>query len=461
MIGRFTSSPAPYPLSSVTLAPPAVGSSISNAVVSSALPQQVAGVASQPIRLQSQAPPLTSPGLRTYSSFCPPASITVPTPAPLPVAPLSVAPSPVTRLPVASLVVTPPVESKLQEVDRATSSVATSATSSLASSSCATSSRATPAPPPPVEAERLARTLKYNRDLLKAAGFADNVLLPPANEDPRGDYLENMKFVEAREVWLAPDACKQRRRRVGLDSESIAEFCKNSEFISLGCQCVPARTMQALNLRNASYPFDWARTPVRGVMHLFQTRFQDLFETTGERHVDESTGSYVIRMKWGGSCVHHDPEVPKTRADFARRAERLLGSGSVLPSQTRVFVRAANSSNELCESLALFTVLKRALPEARCYLIVLIDLQLVKGPVQPAFADVIHYCISKDVYDNGSYSMEKHCEAYAEAIAFAIKAFAGDADAWRVIREAPQMAAVCQRFTGGDPSKEFFNPVRY
>jgi hypothetical protein len=306
----------------------------------------------------------------------------------------------------------------------------------------------------------LQHMLQYNRDLLKGAGFAENLTLPPANEDPRGDYLENMKYVEAREPWLAPEACQMRRRRNGIDSDKFDKWCKGCEFISLGCQCVPARTMQALNLRSASYPLDWARTSVVGVMQLFRNGFRDLLESTGERHVDAETGSYVIKMKWDGSCVHHDPEVPKTKEDFGRRAERLLGRGSVPPSQPRVFVRAANSSKELDASFALYSELRRALPEARVYLLVIADLQMHRGPVQPCYGDVIHYFVSKDVYEAGEYSMEKHCDAYAEAIAFAIKAWSGDFYALSQMRQAPQMNAVMQRFSGGDPSKEFFHPAR-
>ena len=55
----------------------------------------------------------------------------------------------------------------------------------------------------------------------------------------------------------------------------MAHFEQDTEFIGLGCSCVMSYGLQALGLKKRTYPFDWLRSPIDGVIHLLQTDSED------------------------------------------------------------------------------------------------------------------------------------------------------------------------------------------
>lgn len=171
------------------------------------------------------------------------------------------------------------------------------------------------------------------------------------------------------EAWLAPERRKMRRMALGLCEPSTASLADQCEFISLGCYCAVSRSLQALGLKKLSYPFDWTRSSMAGVIDLVQDEFEDFFEYSLEE--DKGPLGHVYGdTSWDGSFWHHDIHSAKVRADFTRRIDRFLGLREVPDTQARVFVRAVNSTSELSDTLRLrkasHACLKRLVIVGRC-----------------------------------------------------------------------------------------------
>jgi len=246
-----------------------------------------------------------------------------------------------------------------------------------------------------------------------------------------------------------------------------AEFIERCEFISLGCYCGPSRSLQALDVKKYTYPFDWIRSPAIGIMHCLDTRFQD-FLTYTKTQDQGAVGHLYGNTHWGGSFWHHDPQKEKTKEEFKRRAERLLGLGEVPITKPRVFCWAVNSTRELDDALRLHEKLCTALQnKCQVYLCVLVDLQPQVGPIRVQGRPDVLFCrVSETLFaDEGAHwSMEKACEAYAEAIAFAIRTWCGDSRTTAYVKEVPTLRDVSsqmQPFDGGSPALELFVPRRF
>ena len=151
----------------------------------------------------------------------------------------------------------------------------------------------------------------------------------------------------AHEPWLAKPRTLARRERLGLGLEDKDSFfAEQCEFISLGSYCAVSRALQALDLKKYSYPFDWTRSPVEGLIKCLDQNFRSFFTYSFEAHQGPA-GHLLGQSDWGGSFWHHDIREPKITADFVRRIDRMRGLREVPASAPRVFVRAVNSSGEL------------------------------------------------------------------------------------------------------------------
>lgn len=297
------------------------------------------------------------------------------------------------------------------------------------------------------------------------AAHRNGAVLPQtvlASARPGAEPLEG-KIVEP---WLQPEAVKRRRETVGLNDPVVAAFCDSCEFLSLGCYCGPACTLKSLGLKKVTYPFDWVRTPSDGVIHCLQTNFEDFLTFTSIR-AEGPEGKSFASAKWGGSFWHHDLQRPGLQDDFTRRIERFLGDGEVADSTTRVFVRAANSTRELELSFWLHEALVAAFPNARVYLVVLVDMQTAKGAFRVAGTSDVLFCrIHEKLFaDNAArWTMEQSCDAYAEAIGFAACAWSGNKDFLKAIKEVPslqRLSAAMDDFDGGNTANELFLPRRF
>lgn len=255
---------------------------------------------------------------------------------------------------------------------------------------------------------------------------------------------------------------------MGLSEPQMVAFLQCCEFIGLGSFCAVTRALQALGLKRFSYPFDWTRSPIEGVIHLLETDFEDFLTFTVPKdgsHVNEKV-TYT-QARWGGSFWHHEPETPKSQADFVRRIERLLGIQPDVPaSYARVFVRSANSTRELGLTLRLHDALLRYVPAARIYLLVLVDLQETEECLGVhGRPDVLVYRVPEKAFseDYQNFSMKLCAENYARAVAFASRVWAGvgNRSEVRILSDQSRLNGACDQMDGGSAGSEGFWPRRF
>lgn len=258
-----------------------------------------------------------------------------------------------------------------------------------------------------------------------------------------------------------PYSKSARRHDLGLREPKTAFFVEACEFVSLGCSCFPSMALHDLGLKRYSYPFDWNRSSVDWVMHCLDTRFSDFLSFSFARD-EGSRGHLFANTEWGGSFWHHDITQNEVKRDFQRCIDRFLGRREVSANRPRVCVRAVNSTKELDSSLSLLRSLERAMPEAPIFLLVIIDNQAEAGPLRltgSAGANLMFYRTSEDVFSD--WTTEKNSEAYAAAIAFALRVWAGAETGEAQVKEVQCLADLSSHVTefhGGDPATELFWP---
>jgi len=269
--------------------------------------------------------------------------------------------------------------------------------------------------------------------------------------------------------WLDLDEQLKRRSLLGLDDAFTSQLLMDNEFISLGNWCAVACGLQAIGVKVKAYPFDWCRSPMDGVIHCLETEFQDFLTYT---KVEDFQGRPAYHgALWGGSFWHHDLKDEGVRHDVLRRIQRLLGHGHEVASKPLVFVRGVNSLRELCLIQQLRLSLHKAFPNIRHRLLVLIDNQPVARcahlPAEHG-SDLLLYCVSKSAMQV-PWSMQQSGEAYAEAMAFAIRYWAGLVDPHMKVEafaSMPKFTSSCSPFACTstevalfDPCKEFFGHI--
>jgi len=283
------------------------------------------------------------------------------------------------------------------------------------------------------------------------------------------DFLEEGDKIEK---WLSAEAQRARRGRLGLQDTPAAAFADAREFISLGCFCGVARALQALGVKNYTYPFDWVRAPADGVIHCLDKKFEDFLTFTNVTRPASVKQPVYASTRWGGSFWHHDPSSSSTAGDFTRRAERFLGLGDVPAEKPRVFVRSVNSTVEVASSVRMLTALRRAMPKCEVRLLVLVDLQTTQGPrcVKGYSSDeLLFYFLHEDIFagtptqPGSSWTMERHAEAYTEAIAFACNLWAGGEGEGKVLPldDFEALEAAIEQWDGGSATGELFFPRKF
>ena len=68
---------------------------------------------------------------------------------------------------------------------------------------------------------------------------------------------------------------EERRSSLDVCGPHATDFMNRCEFISLGCYCAPSYALQLMGLRKNSYPFDWTRSSLEGVLHCIDMKFED------------------------------------------------------------------------------------------------------------------------------------------------------------------------------------------
>jgi len=264
-------------------------------------------------------------------------------------------------------------------------------------------------------------------------------------------------------AWATPERQRQRQTTLGLDHPLAVSFTQACEFVSLGGYCGVAFSLQALGLKRFSYPFDWVRSPVSGVIRCLENNFEDFL--TYDVFSEEAGLQVFGASQWGGSFWHHDPRDEKVRLEFRRRVDRLLGRRDEVPAlKHRVFVRIANSTTEIASTMRLFEALGRALPNTKIYLLVLVDMQQEVGLVcLPQFKEVLFCRVHKNLFaDTDAHfaeQMRANTEAYSEAVAHALCHWAGANSVRPVATESVEaFARECVQYDGGDPAVALYTP---
>jgi len=272
------------------------------------------------------------------------------------------------------------------------------------------------------------------------------------------------------EPWLMPEQQRTRRLALGLGPTGKAgKFADGCEFVSLGSYCAVSRSLQCLGLKKHSYPFDWTRSSAAGIVQCVENNFKDFL--TYSLVSDKSKiglGTMYGDTNWGGSFWHHDITKAKVKADFHRRIDRMLGRGEVPANKPRVFVRAVNCTQELNDIWKMRRALRRTLHGCKVHVLVLIDCQPTAGAIRVrgnANEDLLFYRVHDGLFANkgASWTMEGQSNAYAEAVALAVRFWAGRPDAAAKVEEvndAQQLASMIMPFFGGDPGRELFYPQR-
>mmetsp|Transcript_17572 Transcript_17572/g.29308 ORF Transcript_17572/g.29308 Transcript_17572/m.29308 type:complete len:451 (-) Transcript_17572:65-1417(-) len=262
-------------------------------------------------------------------------------------------------------------------------------------------------------------------------------------------------------LWIA------RRASLGLTSEKTICFAEQCEFVSLGCFCAVSNALQLLALKRFSYPFDWVRSSVEGVMHCLDMEFEDFLTYSTCWATDQY---YVFGgTRWGGSFWHHNLEAPITKHDMLRRINRFYGRESVPACKPRCFVRSVNSTREVHAAVRLLDALRKALPNTpNVFLLLILDSQGCEGLMAISGQDgLLFYGITdaETQYNLGQPYQALACcsESYARAIAAAIRYWSGEGNAMalRTFASLKELSGVCMQFDGGDPGRELFTPRKF
>lgn len=280
---------------------------------------------------------------------------------------------------------------------------------------------------------------------------------------------DSLESGAVQEAWLAPSMQEARRASlIGDPNGRAARFVDACEFVGLGCYCAVSRSLQALGVKKYSYPFDWTRSPAEGIIQCLENNFAEfLTHSTYKDH--GASGKCFGNSNWNGSFWHHDPTSAKSKKDFQRRIDRLFGRQEVSIDRPRVFIRAVNSTQEVAATLRLLQALRQAFPgNLHVHLLILVDNQPSPGPMrlQGRQGDgLLFYKGAETLFANNGrcWTMQRQAETYAEAVAFAVRHWAGRSDGEMKVEEMQslaQLTASLVPFEGGDTGSALFWPRR-
>lgn len=277
------------------------------------------------------------------------------------------------------------------------------------------------------------------------------------HETTEHDHIETRASTDP---FLSKGKQHARRAVAGLAEGRAGSFCDSCEFVSLGCFCAVAHALQALGLKRHTYPFDWNRSPADGIISCLNNGFADFL--THSIQQEGPQGVVFGATAWGGSFWHHNITLQKVQEDFARRISRFHGHEEVPVTTPRVFVRAANTTEELKSTLALMRALRTVFPKTKIYLLVLVDLQSATGLIRVDEAeDCLFARVHESLFEYGSknWTIEKHSHAYTEAISKALHFWAGSTQPDAEVATLQELEALVDPFDGGSTADSLFHPL--
>mmetsp|Transcript_52364 Transcript_52364/g.96943 ORF Transcript_52364/g.96943 Transcript_52364/m.96943 type:complete len:372 (-) Transcript_52364:94-1209(-) len=252
--------------------------------------------------------------------------------------------------------------------------------------------------------------------------------------------------------FYAKDAMIRRQAETGI--LHMHSFLDEVEHIPIGNYCMLSLAMKAMGLRKCSYPLDYTRSSVKGVIQLYLSNFADFL--TGTIVKSEEHGVIFQNTAWGGSFWHHDISKGEVRHAMHRRVDRLLARGEVPTYQPRMFYRTVNHTDELDMTPILFDVL-RTYYAGPVRLVTFIEMQDGQGPIclrnndEQLFYRIHHQHTMTD-------SQWSRIQGFLQPIAFAMKFFAGETLPVQEVESLPDVKALCDVIDGGDPAVSLFAP---
>jgi len=247
----------------------------------------------------------------------------------------------------------------------------------------------------------------------------------------------------------------------GLSDPALAAFLQNTEFISLGNYCAVSYATEALGLRKAAGPLDWVRSPIRGIIQLFQTGFSN-FTSYGQTKPTEH-GPAFLQTQWGGSFWHHDITQEKIKASQQRRCARVMGRGDVPPTKPRCFLRTLNGTTEVDACVELHRALQRAFSQTKVYLLILMDMQDPSAQptlrlAGPEGENILFHRIP--ISDSMSGDINVRAKGYFPAIATAVRYWATRQGNIGVVPSLQALEDLVDPYEGGDPAFALYAPTR-
>jgi hypothetical protein len=265
---------------------------------------------------------------------------------------------------------------------------------------------------------------------------------------------------------MAPEYQNALRAKLGLDLAPISSFFEGSEFVSLGSWCGVALTLEKMGLRKAAYPFDYVRSPQDGVIQCLENDFENFLSFT-EFSVQRNGKKFYYGASWGGSFYHHDIESECTQKMFSRRIERFLGVANEKKPSSRVFIRAANTPQDVQDAEKLLVALEQKFQGVPVYLLTLVDMQKNARlfRLQNAHPNMLFYHVRKDLWTQGSRDLlaQRHrcADAYAPGIGAALRFWAQGLRApmqATVVSGVKVLCALTEYFDAGSTHNELYTP---
>jgi len=102
-----------------------------------------------------------------------------------------------------------------------------------------------------------------------------------------------------------------------------------NEFLSMGGDCQPAHHVRRLTNVSTAGVFDWLITPIRSIIPMIETHFEDSFEHNQMSWLEVDDGWHVTDERYGVICMHHfksrdEQHINTIVSDIRRRGLRLI-----------------------------------------------------------------------------------------------------------------------------------------
>jgi|EP00427_Karlodinium_veneficum_P020937 hypothetical protein len=211
---------------------------------------------------------------------------------------------------------------------------------------------------------------------------------------------------------------------LGRFGRSPEQVTKLVQVVSLGNSCGTKLSIRRVGLDEATFPFDWIRSSIDGLMHWLEHDFEGFFSADKKHQVIMQGCSMTVFRSRTHSFWHDDLNDAATLEKLHRRVDRFLNLAvdSVHGSpRTLLFVRSVACSDELTRVDALLDLLQHRFesPGRKVLLLVIIDGQPFSAPVIHANRDGLLFWLQPTFLG----SLKSDCSEaapYEEAIAFVV-----------------------------------------